>query len=357
MHHPAYAAIAGKVTHVLSGIENPTIRNQQTVPVVLAYLLPMGLRGALCATVLAAFISNQGSGLHSWGSILLQDVIMPFRKTAFDPKRHILYLRLSIAAVAIIVFAISLLYRQTQAIFMFFALTAGMFIGGAGAMILGGLYWKRGSTAGAWAAMLTGLIISLTGFVCEQVWASKFGRSFPINGQYIYAFAMVSSSVMYVIFSLIENHTFDLDKLLHRGKYAIQEATPQDTSTEGIPGWLVKMGLSNEFSRFDKFIFYWTIGYTTVWIGQWIVVNALNLVYHFNDQWWLFYWRCVLWFTFVLGIIIAIWFTIGGIREIRQMFILLKTAVRNHEDNGMVIESKSSSDTEPAAETVVNKAE
>ena len=52
-------------------------------PVVAA---PTGLLGLMCAAMLAAFISTHDTYLHSWGSILVQDVILPFRRKPFTPR-------------------------------------------------------------------------------------------------------------------------------------------------------------------------------------------------------------------------------------------------------------------------------
>ena len=45
----------------------------------------------------------------------------------------------------IFAFCWSLLFPQTTYIYMYFALTGAIFLGGAGSVIIGGLYWKRGT--------------------------------------------------------------------------------------------------------------------------------------------------------------------------------------------------------------------
>ena len=55
-----------------------------------------------------------------------------------------------------------------------------MFVGGAGAVILGGLYWKRGTAHGAWAAMLTVLGVlgePSTGLGIAGLVAAGFGTA------------------------------------------------------------------------------------------------------------------------------------------------------------------------------------
>ena len=97
--------------------------------------------GAFAVAMLAWFISTHDSYLHSWGSVLIQDVVMHVRKKKFTPQQHIRMLRVAIIGVVIFIFFFSLLFKQSEYIFLFFAITGAIFGGGAGAVIIGGLYW------------------------------------------------------------------------------------------------------------------------------------------------------------------------------------------------------------------------
>ena len=79
-------------------------------------------KDALMQIGLAAFISTHDTYLHSWGSILVQDVIMPFRKEPFDKDTHLKVLRYSIYGVAVFIFFFSLLFQQNQKIALFLQL-------------------------------------------------------------------------------------------------------------------------------------------------------------------------------------------------------------------------------------------
>ncbi|MCC6395592.1 MAG: sodium:solute symporter, partial [Bacteroidetes bacterium] len=145
LHHPAFTGEAAHVNGVLQGLETNALRTQLTVPLVLASLLPIGLMGALTAVMLMATIGTHDAYLHSWGSIFIQDVVMPFRNKPFEPKEHIRVLRLSIIGVCIFIFFFSMIFQQSEYIFLFFAITGAIFTGGSGAVIIGGLYWKKGT--------------------------------------------------------------------------------------------------------------------------------------------------------------------------------------------------------------------
>jgi len=167
-----------------------------------------GLLGAFAAVMLAAFISTHDTYLHSWGSIFVQDVWLPLRRKPFTEAQHLRALRLSICGVAVFIFFFSLLFKQSQYIFLFFAITGAIFAGGSGAVIIGGLYWKRGTTAAAWAAMLTGSGIAVGGIVLHQ-----FVDDFPINGQMFWAIAIFGASVVYIVVSLVGRSLRRRDRL------------------------------------------------------------------------------------------------------------------------------------------------
>ena len=107
MHHEDYTLISQNVYSVLDTIStNPddTIRNQATVSVVLTHIFPIGMTGLICAIMFASFVSTHDTYMHGWGSVLVQDVILPFRSKPLTPKRHLLLLRLSIVFVSIFIF-------------------------------------------------------------------------------------------------------------------------------------------------------------------------------------------------------------------------------------------------------------
>jgi len=331
---------------ILESIENQSVKSQMTVPIIMSKFLPMGLRGALCAAMLAAFISTHDTYLHSWGSIFIQDVVMPFRNKPLDAKKHMMLLRTSILGVALFIFIFSLVFRQTQTILMFMALTATLFIGGSGAAFIGGLYWKRGTTAGAWSGMIVGASLAVVGFVLEQVWRSVYGTNFPINGQYIFAIAMFCSALTYVLVSLSnKSSSFNLDKILHRGIYADNKSLkekPDNISNEsGVARFrkiLFRLGLNNEFSTCDKIIFGASILWNFGWFAVFVIGTIYNSVYEVSDQSWLKFWRIYVFIIFALSLLTTIWFLFGGIKDIREMILKLRTFIRDDRDDGTVID-------------------
>jgi len=329
-HHDNYKVIADNINNMLAGFA-PADQSQLRVPMVLNYLLPVGLKGAFAAIMLAAAITCHNTYMHSWGSILIQDVVMPIRKKPFAPKEHLKYLKLSILGVGITIFILSIVFQQTEKVFLFLNISGAIFVGGSGAAIVGGLYWRKGTTPAAWAAMITGALTAGLNILFKQ-----FIPDYPINGQWGWFMAMVLASVVYFLVSLLTpRKAFNLDKLLHRGEYAVKDDSIS-ASNEVVKGWKV-LAPTKEFTRGDKAIYWITTGWTTAWV----VIFVIGTLFYFfvkpytNDQWMAF-WQIYTYLFLAASIIVTIWFTIGGFKNLFEMIHALKHNIRDHKDDGFV---------------------
>ncbi|HBG25647.1 MAG: hypothetical protein A2Y10_16035 [Planctomycetes bacterium GWF2_41_51] len=336
LHHTNFANEAQNVTNTLANIDNVMIRGQMTVPIVLRFILPVGLMGGVCAMMFCALISNHDTYLLSWGSVFIQDIILPFRKTRLTPRQHLKYLRCAIFGVAVFIYLFSFLFRQTQYIYMFFAITGAIWLGGAGSVIIGGLYWKRGTTAAAYSSLIVGSTLAVSGIVFEQIWpALHDGKKFPVNGQWMWLIAMVSSIIVYVLVSLLGKRvSFNLDRLLHRGQYSVSDENV--IKAPKIKGFKALVGINNEFSARDIFTYLFCIGCTVIWIVLFVVGTTLNLFFEISTEAWAKFWHFFVWFTFILGTIMSVWIGVGGIRELPDLFVRLKKTKNDNTDDGQV---------------------
>jgi solute:Na+ symporter, SSS family len=356
LRHPDFSAQAAVVQRSLDAIEAPTaeqvatLQNELRAPYALAAILPTGLLGLLAAAMLAAFISTHDTYLHSWGSIFVQDVILPFRRRPFSPRRHLWALRGSILGVAVFVFVFSLLIKPTQFIAMFFAITGAVFVGGAGSAIIGGLYWKRGTAAGAWAAMITGMLLSTAGIAAKQVEADVFVRSLDgafwlgaiglylkegLTGQELTFWAMVAAAAAYVCGSLLTaDPRIDMDKLLHRGRHAVEGEAPAAARRPGR--WLERLGIDPQFTGWDRVVAAVSVGWPLIWTVLLVVITAWNLVSRWPDAWWLGFWRVWIVVILISAIAVTLWFTIGGFRDVRWLFAELRRRRADPTDDGHV---------------------
>lgn len=384
MKHPDFTDLANVITETLAKTENPQLREQGLVPTGLSLIMPNGLLGLFVAVMFAAMLSTDDTYMHSWGSIFIQDVIMPFRKKPFTPKQHIWALRWSVVGVAVFAWLFSYFYRQTEYVFLFFAIT-GAIVSGAGAAIIGGLYWKKGTTLAAWTSYIVGAGIATAGIVLQQIWNNDrwnvhFGAwlnrtfelnwsaetlaKFPINGQYVGFIAISCCAVLYVAISLIQHWLlklpdFNLNKMLHRGEY--------DTANEHVDrtskvGWLAsRLGITKEFTVGDKIIYGAAIAWTIGWFIIFIIYTSLHFL---NGHWengffesgvsrngWMMLWHSKIYITLILALICTTWFLIGGIFDVIDLFKSLRSVNRNRADDGSVVDGQNAGESNDSSKS------
>jgi SSS family solute:Na+ symporter len=389
MHHPRYVEMAAGIQQTIDTIsanDGAKIGYQMTVPVVLVTALPIGIKGMLAAVMLAAFISTHDTYLHSWGAIFVQDVILPFRRKPFSTKQHFWLLRLSILFVAVFIFFFSLLFQQNEFILHFFAITGAIYLGGAGAVIIGGLYWKHGSTSGAWVALGGGATFAILGLIMRQTWPGIVypwlendaptllaslkhviegvanavpginwtvgPKEFPFLGQWWNLFTIVICITGYVSCSLVAWLVFhrpahNMDRLLHRGRWAIKGEHVGEV-VKPVSGLRAILPTS-EFSFWDKVIYYSKLAWTFGWWGIFLVGTLWGLGVFGSkpsDDAWVTFWWWKVWITVVIGVGTTIWFFFGGIHDMKDLFHTLRTMKRDMEDIGMVSEEHDPLDEE-----------
>ncbi len=338
LQHPDFAVQAASAHAEIARIHDPQTQEQMQIPIALSHLLPAGVKGALCAILLMGLFGGDSSHLHSWGSIFVQDILVPLRKKPFGPRQHIFILRLSIIGVALFAFLFGSLFRQTEYIYMWWSVTMAIFVGGAGAAIIGGLYWKKGTTAGAWAALLTGSTLSAGGIVVRQI----YGDRFPLNGIEVSFCASLIAVFLYAAVSLLTaKEDFNMDRMLHRGKYAairplVGDQTEQPAKRKVTWGKLI--GLDDNFTQGDTWIAGSLFAWNMLWFVVFVVGSVWNLIAPWPDSAWSLFWHvAAIGLPVFISVVTAIWFTWGGVRDIRALFSHLRLQKINHLDDGTVV--------------------
>ena len=348
---PEYADAAAPVHEALNAAagSNEALRAELRTPLALGIMLPAGVLGLVIAAMLGAAVTTDNAYLHSWGTILVQDVILPLRGKPLTPRAHLLLLKIAIFCVAVFAFCFSLWFDLGQYISMFGALTASIFVAGAGAAIIGGLYTRRGTLAAAWSAMLFGIVVSVWGVVVNNLpsgaldylqsgaapWLAdhvNWTRD-HLTGQIISFGAMAGSLVVYVLVSLLgPRREFDLDRLLHREARAEQD---------GPRTMMEKLGFDREYQGADRPIAYVTVAWPLFWTVVFIVVTPWLLWRSqtgdpVSAQSWSSYWHAWTWFILSVSVIVWTWWTIGGFRDLRRMFQHLRQVRADSADDGRV---------------------
>ena len=251
---------------------------------------------------------------------------------------------------------------------MYFQITGAIFLGGAGAVILGGLYWKRGSVEGAWAAMSVGSVLAVSGIALRNLiwphllpgwkldypniaWLQNLPEKFPYNGiQMAVAVAIIAAS-SYVIFSLLSKRApVNMDKLLHRGEYRVEDYGHHPATRAADPGVPLpipadlpfkeklyrKLGINDDFTKGDRFIYFFKIGFALFFFGAFIIGTIMGLTFGISDESWIKWWKFKVFVTIAIGIIATVWFVIGGFHDLIDLIRTLKNFNRDESDDGSV---------------------
>ena len=365
-----------------------TIYNQMIVPLATREILPMGVTGIFCALMIFLLISTDTTYMHSWGSIIVQDFIVPLRKKAFTPEQQLFALRCSIAGVCLFVFLFSLFFAQIDYIAMFFMITGAIW-SGAGVIITLGLYWSRGTTAGAYTSLIVGAAIALTGIFGQYYWASYIypwlenaglleqvqevltaisgpfnpyivwevnPRKFPINSQEIAFIANVSTVLLYIGVSLATcRQPFNMDRMLHRGIYADNPEMQLKKEPFSFRNLVLRkmVGIDSNYTTGDK-ILAWSVFISS--FGIFFLTFFLGVViWNFFSPWsaheWglYFYIKSIL-YAGAVGCVTTVWFSICGTRDLFRLFRDLAAKQSNALDDGRVVGHVSTADMAQVAE-------
>ena len=193
--------------------------------------------------------------------------------------------------------------------------------------------FASGTLVAALCAVLTGLALASAGTIVQLT-----HPGFPLNAWVIWLVAIAGAIFVDVLVSLRdERGVFNMDRMLHRGKYTVVEDVAIG-AREPVRGLNAILGMGREFTPGDKVIYVATIGWTGLWSAVFIFGTLYNVIAGVPARSWARYWQFFVVFSLVLGAATTLWFTIGGLRDIRNLFRALRTAKRDYRDDGMVID-------------------
>lgn len=151
--------------------------------------------------------------------------------------------------------------------------------------------------------------------------------------------AMGFSALVYIVVSLLgKKKEFNMDKLLHRGKYEIKDEI-KIMNEKQSKGWQA-IGIGKEFSKLDKIIYIGTYAWTFIWVIVFVVGTVINLNTEVSDEAWLSFWKVYIYANLAASILAIVWFAIGGTRDIKDMFQKLNVMERVADDDGTVTNEK-----------------
>ena len=126
--------------------------SQTALPRMLVTVLPSGLIGFILLGFLAASMSTYDSYLLSFSSIFVQDIWTPLVKRKISDEQRMFYTRMAIVIIAVIIYFFGIYFSFTETVFRLIVLTGSLSYAGILCGLVGGLYWKRANTRGAYCA-------------------------------------------------------------------------------------------------------------------------------------------------------------------------------------------------------------
>ncbi len=127
------------------------------MPLYLAKIIPTGLLGLITAGMVAAFMSTHDSYLLCWSSVITQDIVAPV-VGPLSQRTRILITRISILAIGGMLLCWGLWFPLKSDLWNYMAVTGTVYLSGSLPVVVGGLYWRRASSVGAYLALFGGLV-------------------------------------------------------------------------------------------------------------------------------------------------------------------------------------------------------
>ncbi len=126
------------------------------MPLFLSQFVPAGMMGILVAAMLAADMSTDSSYMLTWGSVIYNDILAPFRRTPWSEKKGILWNRFIVALIGVFLLFWGLWYKLEGNLWEYLQTTGTIYLASMSVLLIACCYWKRANNWGAIAAIVVG---------------------------------------------------------------------------------------------------------------------------------------------------------------------------------------------------------
>ena len=366
-----------------------TLFQQLNLSVTMRYLLPPGLFGAFCLLLFLAMLSTDDTRIFSATLTIAQDCILPFFPKGLSPKQHVRMIRLVAIGIGVFFFFGSKYMSQLDYVQLFNQMAVAIWNAGCPAVMILGLYWKKGTTPAAWTSLITGIVGSVCYILLSRYWAdvvypfmvnhdmvatvdslfrglsAPFGDwihwevnelRFPVNSIEYLFFANIFTILLYIVVSLCTcRKDFNMDRMLHRGKYApAGEPAPEPFLWTPMNVLKRMVGITSEYTKGDKVIAYALFFHSFVFsfLCCFVGVAIWNRFSPWPVAWWSRYFLVVNFgVPLAIAAITTVWFSIGGVRDLFRLFRDLENRKHvNTLDDGRVEGNVSLADREELAQ-------
>jgi SSS family solute:Na+ symporter len=188
----AALATLGQVTNTLDAM-----------PTFLSTFVPVGLMGLCIAAMLAADMSTDSSYMLTWGSVIYNDIMAPFRKTPWSEKKGIFVNRTIVALIGIFLLFYGLWYPLEGDVWTYLGITGTIYLASISVLLISSCYWKGANSWGAAASIILAAAIPVTFLVLEKTPATR-DLAKSIGPYYSGIAAYAASAIAMVVFSLLK---------------------------------------------------------------------------------------------------------------------------------------------------------
>lgn len=185
---------------LLGSIDN----SLEAMPMMLATLVPVGLMGLLIAAMLAADMSTDSSYMLTWGSVIYNDILAPFRRGRNWSERKGLFInRTIVALIGVFLLFYGLWYPLKGDLWTYLGLTGTIYLASMSVILIAACYWKRANSWGAFASIVISAVIPVAYLIMEQgPETQEFAKS--IGPHYSGIAAYVGSAIAMIVGSLLK---------------------------------------------------------------------------------------------------------------------------------------------------------
>jgi solute:Na+ symporter, SSS family len=147
----------------------PVTESLDAMPRYLGLIVPAGLMGLLIAAMLAADMSTDSSYMLTWGSVIYNDILAPFRRTQWTEKKGLLWNRAIIALIGVFLLIYGLWYPLKGDLWTYLGVTGTIYLASISVLLIACCYWRRANSWGAAASIIVSALIPATYLVLEQL--------------------------------------------------------------------------------------------------------------------------------------------------------------------------------------------
>lgn len=174
------------------------------MPLFLSTFVPIGLMGLLVAAMLAADMSTDSSYMLTWGSVIYNDILAPFRKTRWSEQKGLLWNRMIVAIIGVYLFFFGLVYKIEGNVWDYLSLTGTVYMSSMVSLLIGCCYWKKANDWGGYGAIFMGAAIPFLYLTLQKIPATSDFANKSIGPYYSGIAAFVAAALGMIVGSMLK---------------------------------------------------------------------------------------------------------------------------------------------------------